>query len=263
MKKIIFLMFILISIRCFAQFNEPIQINDQNIANIAGQNSYKIVGENIYITYLEKYYLFEDIKSKVIFTFSENNGQSFISTVVDSMFHFCKVNPVLEVLSDGTIIVIYSRGDFMKAISVDNGNSFQIDIMTASSFKPVHIANRNDIIYLAVENCFYENFEIQNSTFQIENILPVTTRDISQIEQNGIRPFPADAEIVYVKINGNNYSSMIGNIEHIADSLFVVYNSYPDAAHPDFPIGDSIWVNEVAIYDTVWTVGPSGTLNNQ
>jgi hypothetical protein len=265
MKKIVFLIFILISIRCFAQFNEPVQINDQNVANIAGESSYKIIGENVYITYLEEYYslIFEHNQYKVIFKFSEDNGHNFVTTVVDSAFHFHKVNPVLEVLSDGTIIVIYSRGDFYKAISIDNGNSFQIDFLTSGSYKPVHTTNQNDIIYLAVENCFYENFEIQNNTFQIENILPATTRDISQIEQNGIRPFPADAEIVYVKIDGNNYSSRIGNIEYIGDSLFVVYNSYPDAAHPDFPIGDSIWVNEVAIYDTIWTAGPSGTLNNQ
>ncbi len=262
MKKIIFLIFILISSRCFAQFNEPIQINNQNVANIAGQSSYKIIGENVYITYLE--YEPDTLSLydyKVMFSFSENNGQNFTTTIIDSISHFCDVNSVLEVLSDGTIIVIYSKGYLRKAISVDNGNSFQIDIMTIGAFKPIHITNRNDIIHIAVEDD--EDLEIQNTTSRVENILTSSNRDISQIEQNGIRPFPTDAEIVYVKIDGNNYSSMIGNIEHIGDSLFVVYNSYPDAAHPDFPIGDSIWVNEVAIYDTIWTVGPSGTLNNQ
>jgi hypothetical protein len=249
--------------RCFAQFNEPVQINDQNVANIAGESSYKVVGENIYITYLESWLSSSPLEYRTIFKFSEDNGQNFVTTIIDSIMFGRWINPVLEVLSDGTIIVIYSRGDFYKAISVDNGNSFQIDFLTSGSYKPVYTTNQNDIIYIAVENCFYEGLEIRNDTFQIENILPATIRDISKIEQNGIRPFPSDAEIVYVKIDGNNYSSMIGNIEYIGDSLFIVYNSYPDAAHPDFPIGDSIWVNEVAIYDTIWTAGPSGTLNNQ
>ena len=264
MRKIIFIVFIMITMSCFAQFNEPIQINEQNIAITAGQDAYKVIGENIYITYKEEYYstFFEDNIFGIIFKFSEDNGQNFETTLVDSFLPSDEISPVLEVLSNGRIIIVYKNGSLRKAISLDNGNSFQIEDVTTSAYKPIHITNQNDVIYIAVEDV--SNYADQNSfVFQTENIVSSSTRDISQIEQNGIRPFPPDAEIVYVKIDGNNYTSMIGNIEHVADSSFIVYNSYPDAAHPDFPIGDPIWVNEVAIYDTIWTIGPTGTLNNQ
>ena len=261
MRKIGLLFMVLISGLIYAQFNEPIQINDEYVVDFAEQNSYKIIGENIYITYLEYQPDTLYVRDyRIIFSISENNGQSFISTIIDSTFSN-RINPVMEILSDGTIIIAYNNGILMKAVSEDNGNSFQIEEVTSSIFEPIHIAKQNDVIYIAIEESNYDADQI--SLFKIDNILNSETRDISQIEQNGIRPFPIDAEIVYVKIDGNNYSSMIGNIEHIGDSLFTVYNSYPDAAHPDFPIGDSIWVNEVAIYDTIWTLGPTGTLNNQ
>jgi len=263
MRKIICILFVLISISSFAQFNEPIQINGPNIANIDGQNAYKIIGENVYITYLEEHYIFEFAQYyyTVMFKLSEDNGQNFVTTQIDSIPNISKANPVLEVLSDDTIIIIYNNMGLKKAISVDNANSFQIEEVSLNTFEQIHITNQNDIISIAIEDNDYTL--LQNHPFQIENFISSTNRDISQIEQNGIRPFPPDTEIVYVKINGNSYTSMIGNIEHVADSSFIVYNSYPDAEHPDFPIGDSIWVNEVAIYDTIWAEGPSGILNNQ
>ena len=56
MRVLIFMVIMTISLNCFAQFNEPIQINEQNVAIIAGQDAYKVIGENIYITYKEEYY---------------------------------------------------------------------------------------------------------------------------------------------------------------------------------------------------------------
>ena len=255
----------IISLNCFAQFNEPIQINEENAAIVARQDAYKVVGENVYITYKEEYYstLFETDRWRIMFKFSEDNGQNFETTIVDTFLQSDEICPILDVLSNGTIIIGYmSFGNLKKAISLNNGNSFQIEDITTSAFKPIHITNQNDIIYIAVED--NESYVDQTNFFnQTENIFSSSTRDISQIEQNGLRPFPADAEIVYVKIDGNSYTSMIGNIEHFADSLFVVYNSYPDATHPEIHIGDPIWINGVAIYDTVWTAGPSGVINNQ
>jgi len=255
----------IISLNCFAQFNEPIQINEENVAIIAGQDAFKIIGENIYITYREEYFstLVDDYEFRIIFKFSEDNGQNFETTVVDSLLPSGEICPILEVLSNGTIIIGYNfYGTLKKAISYNNGNSFQMEDITTSAHKPIHIINQNDIIYIAVEDNEIYNDQT-NFIHQTENILSSSTRDISQIEQNGLRPFPPDAEIVYVKINGNSYTSMIGNIEHVADSLFTVYNSYPDAAHPDIPIGDPIWINGVSIYDTLWTTGPTGVINNQ
>ncbi|MCF7920002.1 MAG: T9SS type A sorting domain-containing protein [Candidatus Cloacimonetes bacterium] len=36
------------------------------------------------------------------------------------------------------------------------------------------------------------------------------------------------------------------------NETFTVYNSFPDAEHPSFSIGDSIWTNEIAVKELVW-----------
>jgi hypothetical protein len=65
-------------------------------------------------------------------------------------------------------------------------------------------------------------------------------------------PF-GDQDIVYVRLHGDTYESMVGTITERQDTL-TIYNSYP----PFGPIGDSIGVNIITRYDTLWTVGPSG-----
>ncbi|MDO9576892.1 MAG: T9SS type A sorting domain-containing protein [Candidatus Cloacimonadales bacterium] len=263
MKQVLSLVIAFIAVSCYAQFNAPIQINDQFLTDFDGQYAYQIQGEKIYITYIESVPdTIEASLLRIMFSKSENNGLSFESTIIDSS-EIMLINPVIEVFEDNTIIIIYFTGiGIRKAISNDYGNTFEIGLLIDDfTCEQIQIEKMNNSIYILYEHNCYEDNAFQ--TKQIESIIADESRELSQIEQNGIRPFPADAEIVYVKINGNSYSSMIGNIEHVGDSLFTVYNSYPDAAHPDFPIGDSIWVNEVAIYDTIWTAGPTGTLENQ
>jgi len=94
------------------------------------------------------------------------------------------------------------------------------------------------------------------------------------IEMNAIRPFEdPNIDIVYVKINGDVYESMIGDIVLDEIRSFDVYSWYP-MNHNEvmlrisngenwFEEADSIWTNYVAIYDTIWTCGPSGVINNE
>ncbi|HHE38305.1 MAG TPA: hypothetical protein ENL20_07005 [Candidatus Cloacimonetes bacterium] len=95
----------------------------------------------------------------------------------------------------------------------------------------------------------------------------------NDIKQNGIRPFDSTKEIVYVKLDGNTYSSMYGDIEFVGIDTFGVYSWYPhtpawanavtNAGFNWFEDTDHLWTNYIPMYDTLWTSGPSGTISNQ
>ncbi|MCK4695038.1 MAG: hypothetical protein KAT74_04715, partial [Candidatus Cloacimonetes bacterium] len=93
------------------------------------------------------------------------------------------------------------------------------------------------------------------------------------IRQNGVWLFnDPNIDIAYVKIDGSGYTSMVGNIQLAEIKEFTVYSWYPaDAAQANekvyagnnwFEEADSLWVNHVPIYDTIWTNGPSGSVIN-
>ncbi len=95
----------------------------------------------------------------------------------------------------------------------------------------------------------------------------------TDIRANGIRPFSnPNADIVYVKINGSAYTSWYGEIDLVGYEDFDVYSWYPmNAAQANFIINaggnwfedsDIVWTNQIAIYDTTWSEGPSGTVSN-
>ncbi len=65
----------------------------------------------------------------------------------------------------------------------------------------------------------------------------------------------ADPEIDIVKVEliGDVFSYRLGNIVEVDAREFTVYSSYPDAMHPNTPIGDSLWTNYISIPDTIWT----------
>ncbi len=93
------------------------------------------------------------------------------------------------------------------------------------------------------------------------------------IEQNGIPLGLSSTDIVYVKIDGSSFTSMYGNIEETGTEEFDVYSWYPHnaaAANAIINAGgnwyedsDHIWTNYITIYDTTWTNGASGNVNDQ
>jgi FlgD Ig-like domain len=87
------------------------------------------------------------------------------------------------------------------------------------------------------------------------------------IEQAAHFLYPSEAETI--RANGiileesSEYDVLLaqieGNIAHLRYAnyvtqidTFTVYNSFPDPAHPDLAIGDSIWVNEITTRELVW-----------
>ena len=70
-----------------------------------------------------------------------------------------------------------------------------------------------------------------------------------------------DIDIVMITIMGGNAELLVGNIIETGVQEFTVYSSYPDALHPDLPIGEPLHTNYVSIKDTIWT--NMGTINVQ
>ena len=93
------------------------------------------------------------------------------------------------------------------------------------------------------------------------------------IHKNGLRLFPGPEEIVYVKLNGNTFTTWLGDV--VVDSMgtFPVYSWFPadeeqaqmivDAGGNWYEDADLVWTNYVPIYDTLWTEGPTGNADNQ
>ena len=104
----------------------------------------------------------------------------------------------------------------------------------------------------------------------IENYHRVVFEPSAQlVRSNGSTPLgtkSSDNRIAYITIDGSTFNTMIGEVVeenhpvHWIEGVnrFTIYNSYP----PYGPVGDSIGVNRILRKDTVWTVGPSGSLRN-
>lgn len=93
------------------------------------------------------------------------------------------------------------------------------------------------------------------------------------IRQNGIPLGLSSTDIVYVNIEGGSFVSMYGDIVETGIEEFEVYSWYPhneaaviaiiNAGGNWYEDSDLIWTNSVTIYDTIWTTGPSLSINNQ
>ncbi len=95
----------------------------------------------------------------------------------------------------------------------------------------------------------------------------------SDIYNNGLRPFEdPNIDIVSVKIDGAGFTSMKGEIQLVEIRPFTVYSWYPMnesqanakalAGQNWFEESDSLWVNYVPIYDTIWSQGPTGVVSD-
>lgn len=95
----------------------------------------------------------------------------------------------------------------------------------------------------------------------------------TEIRAHGIRPFNPSDDIIYVKIDGTSFSSWCANIQFDGVRDIKVYSWYPmNAAQANakalagdnwFEESNHIRTNHVIMYDTLWTPGPSGIINNQ
>ncbi len=113
----------------------------------------------------------------------------------------------------------------------------------------------------------YDGLGYQEQIPEITNI-----GDSQAIYENGLHPFDSSYDIIYLKLNGNSYDAMQGDIVPIDTLDIPVYSWFPaDSNQVDLAIeqgynwfedSDSIWTNHVTIYDTIWTP-ISGALINE
>ena len=91
----------------------------------------------------------------------------------------------------------------------------------------------------------------------------------ADVRANGIQAFD-NVDIAYVKMEGSSFTSRVASVEFVGMEEFEVYSWYPaDAGLANavvdfggnwFEDSDNIWTNHIAIYDTIWSEGPSGSM---
>ena len=107
-----------------------------------------------------------------------------------------------------------------------------------------------------------------------EDVPPIVyDPNADDIRANGVRPFPPDIDIVYVKLNGSGFESMIATVDRQGDKELDVYSWFPTNANMAnaviaaggnwFEDSDNVWTNHIPEYDTTWTTGPPAYLANQ
>ena len=150
----------------FSQFNEPIQVNSPYFqVKFAEQQALKVIENEIYVSFLKK----ENNYKIVTFGYSDDYGNSFNFTEIDTTgAHFSE--PVLEILSNGTIAVFYTishyryHSNLYKAISNDNGTTFDIEMISENVFRAPVVTSNNNVIQLCYitgrknQLSYYEHF---------------------------------------------------------------------------------------------------------
>ncbi|MCF7919999.1 MAG: T9SS type A sorting domain-containing protein [Candidatus Cloacimonetes bacterium] len=87
-----------------------------------------------------------------------------------------------------------------------------------------------------------------------ENASELTLPSIAEnVRENGIiLEESLEHDILFVQIEGNTAHLRYADWT-FEPASFTVYNSFPDAAHPNTPVGDSIWTNEINVKELVWS----------
>jgi len=121
-----------------------------------------------------------------------------------------------------------------EALVTTNGR-----IIDYATGQPAEYSAPMDDIFLGgyIENSSYINISAGNA---------VGIRTNGYIMDNSI-----NRDICYVKIDGSNAICRYADIITERDT-FMVRNSFPDAAHPNITVGDSIWTNYIDVKKVVW-----------
>ncbi len=100
-----------------------------------------------------------------------------------------------------------------------------------------------------------------------EEIQPVVFPPDAATLQNVATPVGTGYDIVYMKVNGNSIETMFGDIQSPGVQEFPVYSWFPhnaaaansivNAGGNWFEESDLVWTNQLTLYDTVWTAGPT------
>ncbi|MEA2095809.1 MAG: FlgD immunoglobulin-like domain containing protein [Candidatus Cloacimonadota bacterium] len=149
LRFIVFLIAIIVLLS--AQFSNPLNINGLgDITQSSGQRAYQIVDEDVYIAYIKDYIYFTKI--------TDGNIQSheLVDVLLVNTNQF--TNPAIQVLENGDIVIVYSEAgntsnNFLKvATSIDDGQTFDIDVYLLDCFMDSHIVQRNDELDICYTN---------------------------------------------------------------------------------------------------------------
>ncbi|MDA3814344.1 MAG: T9SS type A sorting domain-containing protein [Candidatus Cloacimonetes bacterium] len=151
MKLWFVVLLIVIIVSLSAQFSDPLNINGLgDMTRSSGQRAYQIVDEDVYITYIKEYIYFTKI----------TDGNVQIHEIVDVLMVNSNqfTNPAIQVLENGDIIIVYSEAgytsnNFLKvATSIDDGQSFDIDVYLLDCFRDPQIVQRNNELDICYTN---------------------------------------------------------------------------------------------------------------
>ena len=151
MKKIFYVLFTLIALNTFAQIGEPIQINTAGQVQFSGHDGFKVIGDEIYLTYIQD--------GDIIFSYSDDNGQSFNEIEIDVGYTSVlnrNTEPILEVLSDGTAVIIYlskehedlEHNNYLKKAVRNSTGDFEIELIDFDVFEKPAVTISDDVVTL-------------------------------------------------------------------------------------------------------------------
>jgi type IX secretion system substrate protein len=159
MKKLFILLFLLMTLSLIGQDYETILITDEeDLIQLAGREAVRITGSEIYLTYLD--YDESENSVKVTLAYSNDNGQNFQKMEIDEMGttdQFPNLDePVLELMDDGTVIIIYNKLDdgiknLYRARSDQYLNDFDIQLIEENITGEIHLIEKNDILTLTYQ----------------------------------------------------------------------------------------------------------------
>jgi type IX secretion system substrate protein len=171
MKKYVHMFILLWSTLLFSQFQETIQVtNSDGFIHFSGEEAVRFRNEKVYLTY------FEELENtvKIMFALSENHGLSFQYVEIDEMEPTDLLDsidePVLELLDNGSVIIVYIKLEagartLYRALSNENAEDFDIQIIEEYISDEVHLIEKSDILTLVYKHGASDGL-IQLSEFQ-------------------------------------------------------------------------------------------------
>ncbi len=173
MKLRLILLLIVIIVSLSAQFSDFVKINeDMGSVQYRGDEACKIVGDEIYLTFV--------YPNDLYFTYS-NDCINFSNQIIAEDIYVEQFSkPTLEIMPDGKIIIFFIKEiddicTLMKAASIDNGSSFEIENIetNVTSFATCLDGNelyltykKEDIVNLSYYQHFTQYEETENSSEQ-------------------------------------------------------------------------------------------------
>ena len=129
----------------------------------------------------------------------------------------------------------------------------------------------NDITTTSGEFIWYNGSPAYQQVFlseYAENVPEIYFKNYEEFAENVSLPFgnePSEAhEIIYVKLDGTEYVSWYGDIETTRTDTIAVWGpNYPYPPDNPDPEEEPLGYNYVVQKDTIWTPGPSASVNNQ